>query len=649
MKFNCLLLLLSAWLLTHTAHSQSYTAVDWGTYFNDTINYPGYDYTMDDLVDQILVDKKNPESIYVVSQTKAPPKVDIALCSNEVMDLGGGDGYVAKYNRCGELIWSVYAGDFIQCIALDEENGNTVFYVCGKKGYVVNPPTAVACDGNAAPIFQTGPADKDDAFIAKYIDNGTSATLLRWTYFGGNQPNSNKPAIDNILGIDINKHKLFVVGNTKSPNLATGAVHVGDYTYNGNGDSFFAEFDSLLSTMLFFTYIGGAENDRSHDIRIYDNGVDPIDVFISGTTDSPTGIASGNGFDLTYDDGTDAFLTKWEDNDQDGVFTKTWGTYVGGSLYDHGRQLAIDQRGNAFLAIWGQSDNLPVTAKAYDKDFGEPGQESDGSDAGIFKINNNGNLMWCTYFGGKRDDMVNGLVIFRKKLKQFVVISGLTKTPGTEFPLTDPIQNQLNGDNTTDHYDAYVAVLNDPSTAQQKLMYSTYLGGSNEEGQKTGASYHPVIALGPANELYLSVATNSNDINSVVGSNFQKLVSGYSGGSDAFIAKLINENDSKQFNCPDLKVRNEVKPQSMPVGLSLLVYPNPMQTTANVSFQVPFAQQVTLEIYNSFGSLLQRFHVSAHAGTNTFSFEPEDFPAGIYIFNLHTADQIVTQILTKAN
>lgn len=636
-------------LFGHAAKSQTYNAVDWGTYFNDNTYYPEYKYELDDLVDQLIVDDNKPENIYLVSQSKAPPKIDVSLCSGEIMDLGGGDGYVAKYNRCGDLVWSVYIGDFIQCIALDKENGSPVLYVAGKKGFVVDPVTAAACDGSSAPVFQPEAADKDDAFIAKFIDNGNSATLLRWSYFGGKTLSGNKLAPDNILGITVNRHKIFAVGTTKSIHLDTLAQQVGDSTLDDGGDAFFAVFDSLLSTLEFFSYIGGSGNDRCHDIHVYDNGIDPIDVFISGTTDSPSAIASGTGFDQTYNAGTDAFLCQWDDDDQEGVFKQRWGTYLGGTMYDHGRQMAVDADGNAFITLWGQSMDLPVTEKAFDKNFGIPGQQNDGSDASIFKVSNSGSLLACTYFGGNRDETVNGLVIFRKQLKQYIVIAGLTKTPGSQFPVKEPMQTLLNGNNNTDYYDAYIAVLNDPATAQQKLMFSTLLGGSAEEGQKTGASYHPVIALGPGNELYFSVATTSTDFNNVIGNSFQHLINNYNGGSDAFLAKLINVDVGKQYDCPD-----QLKAVMGPAELygeeyALSILPNPFENQFTAVVRSATEEQCIIQIFNSYGNTVLETQTKIISGKNDIVLELSNEPAGFYLLRIITGKKLMQQRMLKQN
>ncbi|MBK9732211.1 MAG: T9SS type A sorting domain-containing protein [Chitinophagaceae bacterium] len=648
MKSNTLLITLFCFfILKQTIHAQTYDAIDWGTYLNDSANFPNYSYSLDELVDQLVVDDDDPEHIYVVSQSKAPPKIDVNMCTDHIMDLGGGDGYIAKYKRCGELIWSVYIGDFIQCIALDKENGKTILYVAGKKGYVVSPVAAFACDGNAAPVFQPNAADKDDAFIAKFIDNGSSATLLRWTYFGGKTASGTKVAPDNILSIAVNRHKVFFTGSTKSYHLDTLAQHVGDVGYNDNGDGFLGEFDSLLSTLMFFTYMGSNGNDRCHDVKVYDNGSGPIDLFVSGTTDSPADIASGSGFDLSYNEGTDAFLCKWEDNDLDGKFTQTWGTYLGGTNYDHGRQMDIDQDGNLFITLWGQSDDLPVTDNAYDKDFGIPGQSIDGSDASIFKISNSGSLMLCTYFGGNYDDMVNGLVVFKKQSKQYIVIAGLTKTPGNLFPLKDAVQTMLNGNNTTKKYDAFIAVLNDPATAKQKLIYSTYLGGTGEEGQKTGSSYHPVIALGPSNELYFSVATNSADINTVAGSNFQQLKNGYSGGSDAFIAKLINLSDAKQYNCPTLKKSADLASVESNQEKNMLVYPNPFKDQFHINYKASTEKKYSIQVFNYVGKLVWSGEYIFNAGMNDVVVELPEVSSGLYLVNISTGDSWVNRIVSK--
>ena len=65
MKFLILISPLLLLLFTYTSHAQYYNAVDWGTYYNDSVHYPFLDFSNYDLIDQVIVDGNNPENFYV--------------------------------------------------------------------------------------------------------------------------------------------------------------------------------------------------------------------------------------------------------------------------------------------------------------------------------------------------------------------------------------------------------------------------------------------------------------------------------------------------------------------------------------------------------------------------------------------------------
>ena len=72
---------------------------------------------------------------------------------------GGGDAFLAKYDRCGNLIWSRYFGDqdrseYAYQIALDYDTlGRTIVYIAGEIPTRASKPIARLCDGGP-PVFR---------------------------------------------------------------------------------------------------------------------------------------------------------------------------------------------------------------------------------------------------------------------------------------------------------------------------------------------------------------------------------------------------------------------------------------------------------------------------------------------------------------
>src|SRR5215813_15653243 len=69
------------------------------------------------------------------------------------------------------------------------------------------------------------------------------------------------------------------------------------------------------------------------------------------------------------------------------VFTKSFG----GSLRDYPTAIAVDNRGNIYIAGVTDSRDLPVTANAFQRSY-----------AGTFvaKLDPQGTVVWLTYLGG---------------------------------------------------------------------------------------------------------------------------------------------------------------------------------------------------------------------------------------------------------
>lgn len=635
-------------LLTIRLFGQSpiFNSIFWGTYFNDNTHFPTFNYSGTDLIDQIAVEGQS-GSVYVVGQSFAPPlNSSIPVCAGtHSIALGGGNGYLAKFNRCGDLLWSTYLGEKTLCLSLDYENGKTVIYVAGNiKEAGLPGQIAFTCDDSPAGVFQAANDDHSDCFIAKYEDQDTAVAMLRWTYLGGTKPDALSGG-ETIYSIDVYNHHVYVVGSTTSTNLHAGALQMFDSTKSaGADDGFIAQFDSLLSKLEFFTYVGAEGIDRFHDVKVTGTGSN-IRIYASGTTTSTTEIASGTGFDQTYESPDDAFLQRWDKNGSDGIFTKTWGTYIGGNGDEHSRVANIDKNENIFLSGFTRSTNFPVSTYAYDTVFGKTGNSSKAADSYVIKINSAGGKEWSTYFGGSKDERASSLAIFKRQGVQYVAITGFTSADSSSFPLANPIQTRLNGNNSTSYTDAFIAVFDDlPSGQQQHLIQSTYIGGSLAEGIQTGKSYHPFIAMGPNREIYFVTATKSNDIDAVVGNEFQHLIQPYTGGSDAFIAKLIDSVNFNQKGCTFFAPQKISEPS---INQEIAAYPVPAANQVMLRLSTDNAGEVSAEIFNSLQQLVSTQQLSLDEGDNLVPLDLTHLSSGIYLIVIRKGDQLLQKKIVK--
>jgi hypothetical protein len=197
-----------------------------------------------------------------------------------------------------------------------------------------------------------------------------------------------------------------------------------------------------------------------------------------------------------------------------------YSTYLGGSSDDSGGAIALDSSGNVYVTGFAASVNFPVTAGAYQQKCVDCHGTGYGS-AFVAKFNPSlSALLYSTYLGGNVIDYGRGIAV---SASGNAYVMGITAS--TDFPTTPgAYQGALRG-----NYDLFVTELNPSGTG---LVYSTLLGGSNEE-------YGRGIALDGAGNTYVTGQTCSNDFPTTAGA-FQTMFQGSPtcGPGDAFVSKL---------------------------------------------------------------------------------------------------------------
>src|ERR1039458_2032098 len=160
---------------------------------------------------------------------------------------------------------------------------------------------------------------------------------------------------------------------------------------------------------------------------------------------------------------------------------------LGGSGQDFATSVASDAQGNVYVAGLTYSPDFRVTTGVVQAKFGGT------CDAFVAKLGPDGKVIWSTYLGGILDDWATGVAL---DSAGNVLVTGCTRSGN--FPLVNPVKSTLNGINADD-YDAFVAKL-DPNGS--KLLYSTFLGGPDDDGAAG-------IAVDAAGSAYVAVSVNS--------------------------------------------------------------------------------------------------------------------------------------------
>jgi hypothetical protein len=143
-------------------------------------------------------------------------------------------------------------------------------------------------------------------------------------------------------------------------------------------------------------------------------------------------------------------------------------------------------------------------------------------------------LSYSTYLGGSDMDYSNGIAV---DSSGNAYVTGYTAS--SNFPLANPAQSSPGGGTCSDGvdtiacFDAFVTKLNPAGTA---LVYSTYLGGSDED-------YGTRIALDAQGDAYVTGYTNSTDFPVQ-----HALQAANAGGYDAFVTELSADGASLLYS-----------------------------------------------------------------------------------------------------
>ena len=84
--------------------------------------------------------------------------------------------------------------------------------------------------------------------------------------------------------------------------------------------------------------------------------------------------------------------------------------------------------------------------------------------------------------------------------------------------------------------------------------------------------------------------------------------------------------------------------------ISAINYPNPFNPSTKINFQMPYAGNLTVAVYDITGREVSRlFDGYALSGTQEFNFNASNLSSGVYFYRIQTAGFTVTNkmILTK--
>lgn len=430
--------------------------------------------TQSDEIKSVVVDENR--NTYVLGNTYS---ADLPVTPGLINDSYSGsyDGFVAKFDSCGTLVWSTYTGgpnfDSGEKMILTTD-GNLVF--CGYTSSLGTFTTS-GC-------FQSTHNGGYDCFITRIDPSGH---LIWSTLFG---KSGGDFAYD--IAVDM-KNNIIVGGTTTSTGLYTVPGTSFQVNLKGNTDAFITRF-SPAGVLRWSTYYGGNNSEDIH-VVITDNNCNVIGTGGSFSTNLNTSIGAHQPLN---EGGVDGYVIKLDSNG-----ARVFSSYIGGSDIDDVWGAACDADRNIYLAGHTNSIDFDTTTAAYQT------VNKGLSDLHLTKWSPTGTLLQATLYGGSLNEHLGRMILSGP---YELTLAG--KTESTDIALSGSSTQPVIGGS----YDVLLAKFN---TSSLRPVWSTYYGGSTDEEVFDIANYHDrfVTFAGSSNSLdfpvsaapYQAVLNNSVD------------------------------------------------------------------------------------------------------------------------------------------
>lgn len=226
-------------------------------------------------------------NIYIAGSTRSsdfPTKFPYDQSFN-----GNWDSFLAKLNPDGSaLLYSTFLGgnqdDLAFALAVRD---NEQAIIAGKTSSLNFPTTATA--------FDATPNGGKDGYLTELLT--TAPSILYSTYIGGNQD-------DQVNSVALSDDgTLYLAGATYSPTFPV-TTRAFQTDWHGQTDAFVVHLNSVGTSLLSSTFLGGKTSDAAKALYVQKEG-----VLLTGCTDSEDFPIRDSAFQITKAGGKDAFLS----------------------------------------------------------------------------------------------------------------------------------------------------------------------------------------------------------------------------------------------------------------------------------------------------------------------------------------------------
>jgi len=333
------------------------------------------------------------------------------------------DAFYVALNGNGYRVYSSYIGgaNWERGNAIAVDNSSNVYIAGQTAPYHYSHSSDFPIAG--ANIIQSAYGGDDDindsfypadAFVTKiHFDAATpsNTALVFSTYFGGTGNDvANGIALDDLGDI-------YITGATNSTNLPGVSPSSIQSSVAGGNDAFITKINSAGTAIDYSTYLGGNRSDFGKAIAVDTEGNAYVagDLMPPGSSSPPYNFPLVNPVQSTTGGGEwDAFVTKINTAGS----AIDYSTFLGGSMSDKARGIAVDSHGSAFIAgeTWSADYPIKNPISGHGAILGSTGNEMDGFITRLSPLGNN--IIYSTFLGGGGSgdddagtDSIHGIVV----------------------------------------------------------------------------------------------------------------------------------------------------------------------------------------------------------------------------------------------
>ncbi len=321
------------------------------------------------------------DNIYICGGFKNTIDFDSGAGVTELASAGLNDGYLAKYNSSGELIWAKgYGGEL---------NETPIAIAISNDGNLITTG-----DFNAVADFDPGvnealltPVGSTDVFISKFDNDGNFLWVKQLT---GNSISSNMSSSAIVFG---NEGNIYLCGrfvNSVDFDPGSAMAELAGST-QGDWDAFILKLDND-GNFIWVKHGAGANYDVPYALtldtqeNVYTTG------YFDGTVDFDP---NANETTLTSIGGFDVFVQKLNGDGE-----LLWAKNMGGISTEIGNGIFVDSQGAVYTTgyVSETADFDPSENSANIVSHGE-------TDIFVSKLSADGNYVWAYTFGGPESDI----------------------------------------------------------------------------------------------------------------------------------------------------------------------------------------------------------------------------------------------------